>query len=160
MGTTVARRRTSVSNVGRFPTYEVIAVGRLFDIFLRGGKDSYPELDVKKVLKLKKVGVDPYSLSPREREAAAAELRFQAAMKKFKEPNVGFGKQKSKKYLRAYWKNRAIQEKLVRDCFNEFEVQVDQILGSIPQSALKDPEVQAYLKEAIHELRSLEKRFR
>ncbi len=133
----------------------------LLDIFLRGDKQTVHEgLENRHAKRVRKLGMNPEDLTSAQKEGASAELRFREAMRNFKTPNVGFGKSKSKKYLRAYWKNRAIQAKLARDCFNEVEVQIEVIEASIPQSALSDPEVRAYLQEAINELRLLERKYR
>lgn len=133
----------------------------LLDVFRRGEHQTVHEgLENRYARKIRKSGINPEDLSPAQREGASAELRFRDAMRNFKESNVRFGKSKSKKYLRAYWKNRAIQEVLAKQCFNEIEAQIMEIEHSIPQSALEDPEVRAYLQEAIKELRSLERKLR
>lgn len=104
--------------------------------------------------RLTKLGIDPLSLNQAQVRAAEQEVGFQEAMRKFKEPTVSYGKQKSKKYLRAYWKYRAIQEQLARACFDEIEAQIDELLRNVPASVLNDPEVVAYLTEVIKDMRS------
>lgn len=120
--------------------------------FIAEGRSGLTE---RQLAKLGSFQLDIRKFTKEQLAAFKKECEWQDTMKDFRkdEVNVRHAKSKTKVYLRCYWINRRMQDRVVKEYDNKIDAQIREIKNQFTKADLDDPDIQEFIADCIRTIK-------